>query len=90
MSTSTTAAPAGDPTFVIHSSITTDLHYEEAQDEIRALAGWAEAHGLGHCEALAKLVRSPFKYLKASIKDGASVHTVHVMQRSALTGGIEP
>jgi len=89
MSSTCTSPVDTDDVYVIHSSMTTTLHYEQAPDVWCAFLEWAKAHSLEEAPGCGRVHQQPFRHLELRVEDGAHVHTVHVVSEAELALGAE-
>jgi hypothetical protein len=78
--------------YVIHSSLTTTLHYERGANAYDAFGKWARRHGLTGRMLAGERVKSPLRHLSIALQTdaGRELHDVHVTAERVLEGGDAP
>jgi len=78
--------------YVIHSSLTTTLHYERGADAYDAFGKWARRHGLTGRVLAGEHVKTPLRHLSIALQTdaGRELHDVHVTAERVLEGGDAP
>ncbi|WP_103029991.1 hypothetical protein [Salinibacter altiplanensis] len=84
-----TAAPADtEDIFVIHSSLTTELHQERALNVYEAFGRWTRHHGLTGRVLCGTLLEQPFRHLSVGLEVNATpsgeLHEVYVVRERVL------
>lgn len=87
-------APADtEDVFVIHSSLTTELHHERALNCYGAFGRWTRHHGLTGRVLCGTVVEKPFRHLSVGLEVDATphrrapsgeLHEVHVIRERVL------
>jgi hypothetical protein len=74
--------------YVIHTSLTTTLHYERGANAYDAFGKWARRHGLTGRVLAGQSSEEPFRHLEialeADVTKGPELHEVHVVAERAL------
>ena len=75
--------------YVIHTSLTTTLHYERGANAYDAFGKWARRHELTGRVMAGKHVKSPLRHLSIALETdaGRELHEVHVTAERVLEGG---
>ena len=76
--------------YVIHSSLTTTLHYERGVDAYNAFGRWARRHGLTGRVLAGQHIDEPLRHLDLALQTDAAahdpqLHRVHVVRERLLT-----
>jgi hypothetical protein len=82
-------ARSAETQYVIHSSLTTTLHYEREANAYDAFGTWARRHGLTGRVMAGEHVKSPLRHLSLALQTdaGRELHDVHVTAERVLEGG---
>jgi hypothetical protein len=75
--------------YVIHTSLTTTLHYERGANAYDAFGKWARRHGVTGRVMAGERVKSPLRHLSIALQTDAAreLHEVHVTAERVLEGG---
>jgi hypothetical protein len=78
--------------WVIHTSLTTTLHYERGANAYDAFGKWARRHGVTGRVMAGEHVKSPLRHLSIALETdaGRELHEVHVTAERVLEGGDAP